>query len=85
MATKKAGGSSQNGRDSKPKYRGVKVFGGQTVTKGSIIVRQVGMKMKNGLFVGAGKDFTLYALADGVVVFSTRHGKTIVNVEPQTA
>ncbi len=82
MATKKAGGSSSNGRDSKPKYRGVKVYGGQEILSGGIIVRQVGLKMKNGLYVGVGKDYTLYARADGVVQFSVRHGKTYVNVRP---
>jgi large subunit ribosomal protein L27 len=82
MATKKGGGSTSNGRDSNPKYRGVKVFGSQVIRGGGIIVRQVGMKMKPGLFVGMGKDYTLYARIDGVVEFSVRHGRTYVNVRP---
>jgi large subunit ribosomal protein L27 len=82
MATKKAGGSSRNGRDSNPKYRGVKVFGGQTIRAGGIIVRQVGMHFRNGSFVGYGKDYTLYALVDGVVFFYVRHGRTYADVKP---
>jgi len=82
MATKKAGGSTCNGRDSNPKYRGVKVYGGQTIRSGTIIIRQVGMSVKNGLFVGVGKDYTLYARADGIVEFTIRHGKSYVNVRP---
>lgn len=82
MATKKAGGSSSNGRDSNPKYRGVKVYGGQEILSGGIIIRQVGMKVKNGLYVGVGKDYTLYARADGVVAYSKRHGRTYVHVRP---
>ncbi|NBV29510.1 50S ribosomal protein L27 [bacterium] len=82
MATKKAGGSSRNGRDSNPKFRGVKVFGGQYINKGSIIIRQVGMHFKHGHFVGCGKDFTLFSLADGVVFFYQRHGRTYVDVKP---
>ena len=84
MATKKAGGSSRNGRDSNPQYRGVKVFGGQYIKAGSIIVRQVGSHFKNGPFVGVGKDYTLYALVEGVVKFLHRHGRTIVDVIPKT-
>jgi len=74
MAHKKAGGSSKNGRDSNPQYRGVKAYGGQTVTAGSIIVRQVGSTFHAGANVGTGKDYTLFALKDGVVSFS-RFGK----------
>ena len=74
MAHKKAGGSSKNGRDSNPQYRGVKAYGGQTVTAGSIIVRQVGSTFHAGNNVGTGKDYTLFALKDGVVSFR-RHGK----------
>lgn len=69
MATKKAGGSTKNGRDSGPQYRGVKVYGGQHVTAGSIIVRQVGGTMRAGLNVGTGRDFSLFAMIDGVVSF----------------
>ncbi|HJK93353.1 MAG TPA: 50S ribosomal protein L27 [Polyangiaceae bacterium LLY-WYZ-15_(1-7)] len=74
MAHKKGQGSSRNGRDSNAQYRGVKVFGGETVTAGSILVRQVGMTFKPGANVGVGKDYTLFAKADGVVKFE-RHGK----------
>jgi large subunit ribosomal protein L27 len=69
MAHKKAGGSSKNGRDSNPKMRGVKRFGGQKVNAGEILVRQVGTKFHAGRNVGLGRDFTLYALIDGVVTF----------------
>ena len=74
MATKKAGGSSKNGRDSNPQYRGVKVYGGQHVVSGNIIVRQVGSTFHAGSNVGCGSDFTLFALKDGVVRFE-RKGK----------
>jgi large subunit ribosomal protein L27 len=74
MAHKKAGGSSRNGRDSNPQYRGVKVYGGQSVTAGSIIVRQVGGTIKHGENVGCGRDFSLFALVDGVVDFETTKG-----------
>ncbi len=73
MAHKKGQGSSRNGRDSNSQRRGVKAFGGQFVTAGSIIVRQVGTKFKPGLNVGLGRDFTLFALTDGVVSFGTGH------------
>ena len=69
MATKKAGGSTKNGRDSNPKYRGVKAYGGEFVTAGSIIIRQVGTKIHPGSNVGMGRDFTLYSKIDGVVKF----------------
>jgi len=74
MAHKKAGGSSRNGRDSNPQYRGIKVYGGQSVISGNIIVRQVGSTFHAGENVGRGKDFTLFAMADGVVKFE-RLGK----------
>jgi large subunit ribosomal protein L27 len=74
MATKKAGGSSKNGRDSNPQYRGVKIYGGQSVVAGNIIVRQVGSTFHAGRNVGTGRDFTLFALTDGVVKFE-RLGK----------
>lgn len=74
MAHKKAGGSSRNGRDSNPQYRGIKVYGGESVVAGNIIVRQVGSTFHAGRNVGRGKDFTLFATADGVVKFE-RHGK----------
>jgi large subunit ribosomal protein L27 len=69
MAHKKAGGSSKNGRDSNPKMRGVKRFGGQAVKTGEILIRQVGTVFHAGRNVGLGRDFTLYALVDGVVTF----------------
>lgn len=75
MAHKKAGGSTRNGRDSQPKNRGVKLFEGQFVRTGNILVRQKGTKFFPGENVGMGKDFTLFALADGKVFFTTK-GRT---------
>ncbi len=72
MAHKKGQGSSRNGRDSNPKYRGVKRFGGQMVRAGSIIVRQCGTKFRPGQNVGMGRDYTLFAKCDGKVEFGTR-------------
>ena len=69
MAQKKGGGSTRNGRDSQPKMLGVKVFGGQEISAGSIIVRQRGTKFHPGKNVGIGKDHTLFALVDGSVSF----------------
>jgi large subunit ribosomal protein L27 len=69
MAHKKGGGSTSNGRDSNPQYRGVKKYGGETVVAGNIIIRQVGTKFHPGNNVGLGKDFTIFALTDGVVRF----------------
>ena len=69
MAHKKGQGASSNGRDSQPKRRGVKLYGGETVTAGSIIVRQVGNKFVAGSNVGQGRDFTLFALKHGIVEF----------------
>lgn len=69
MAHKKAGGSSRNGRDSAGQRRGVKRFGGQQVSAGSILVRQVGTKIHPGKNVGLGRDYTLYAKIDGVVAY----------------
>jgi large subunit ribosomal protein L27 len=71
MAHKKGGGSSVNGRDSNPKYLGVKRFGGEKVLTGNILVRQKGTVIHPGVNVGIGKDDTLFALADGVVKFGT--------------
>ena len=79
MAHKKGQGTSKNGRDSQSQRRGVKAFGGQIVTAGSIIVRQVGSVYRAGLNVGRGRDFTLFALKDGVVQFKN---KKIVNIVP---
>jgi large subunit ribosomal protein L27 len=67
MAHKKAGGSSRNGRDSQGQRRGVKVFGGETVRAGNIIIRQLGTRIHPGKYVGMGRDFTLFAKIDGIV------------------
>jgi len=72
MAHKKGQGSTRNGRDSNPQHRGVKRYGGQSVTAGTIIVRQVGSRFHAGHNVGQGKDYTLFALTDGVVRFGTQ-------------
>lgn len=75
MAHKKAGGSTRNGRDSNPKYLGVKRFGGQFVTAGEILVRQRGTRFHPGAGVGCGRDHTLYALVDGLVQFTVKGEK----------
>ncbi len=72
MSHKKAAGSSKNGRDSNAQRRGVKKFGGQTVSAGNIIVRQVGTRIHPGNNVGMGKDYTLFAMIDGVVTFERK-------------
>ncbi len=72
MAHKKGQGSTRNGRDSNPKYRGIKLSGGQVATPGSIIVRQCGTKFFAGNNVKMGRDFTLFAVADGIVEFNGR-------------
>jgi len=84
MAHKKAGGSSRNGRDSQSKRLGVKMFGGEPITAGAIIVRQRGTKVHPGVNVGIGKDHTLFALVDGRVEFKVRGAgqKTVVSVVP---
>jgi len=84
MAHKKAGGSSRNGRDSQAKRLGVKVFGGQAVSAGSIIVRQRGTQFHPGGNVGIGRDHTLFALIDGKVAFSVRgeSNRSTVDVVP---
>ena len=84
MAHKKGGGSTRNGRDSKPKMLGVKVFGGQEVQPGAIIVRQRGTKFHPGTNVGVGRDHTLYALAAGKVSFRVagEFKRQMVNVTP---
>ena len=79
MAHKKGQGSSRNGRDSNPQHRGVKIYGGQLAKAGSIIVRQCGTKFHPGFNVGMGKDYTIYALIEGIVKFQ---GKKI-HVEAQ--
>ena len=83
MSHKKGQGSSRNGRDSNGQRRGVKVFGGQTVNAGAILVRQVGTKIHPGRNVGLGKDYTLFALCDGVVHYGTSRGRKVARVEPQ--
>ncbi|MDX9785408.1 MAG: 50S ribosomal protein L27 [Desulfobacterales bacterium] len=75
MAHKKAGGSSRNGRDSNGQRRGVKRYSGQSVSAGSILVRQLGTRIHPGENVGMGKDYTLFSLVDGVVTYE-RFGKT---------
>lgn len=75
MAHKKAGGSTRNGRDSNPKYLGVKRYGGQFVNAGEIIVRQRGTRFHAGLGVGVGRDHTLYALVEGLVQFVVKGEK----------
>ncbi len=80
MAHKKGQGSSRNGRDSKPKYRGIKMFGGQKIRAGNIIVRQKGTKYFPGQNVGMGRDNTLFAKADGSVLFTRKNGRKIIEV-----
>ena len=83
MAQKKGGGSTRNGRDSQPKMLGVKVFGGQTVPAGSIIVRQRGTRFHAGPNVGIGRDHTLFATVTGAVKFVTKQNdRTYVMVVP---
>lgn len=82
MAHKKGQGSSRNGRDSKPKMRGVKKYGGEILRAGGIIVRQCGTKFHPGVGVGMGRDFTLFALVDGQVKFEGPKGKRRVAVYP---
>lgn len=87
MAHKKAGGSTRNGRDSRPKYLGIKRYGGQVVKAGEIIVRQRGTKFHPGMHVGIGKDHTLFALKAGRVVFAVKGAlrKSCVSIEPVEA
>ena len=80
MSKTKGGGSTRNGRDSNAQRLGVKVYDGTTVTAGSIIVRQRGTKVHPGRNVGRGGDDTLFATADGVVKFGSRHGRKLVDV-----
>jgi len=86
MAHKKGVGSSKNGRDSNPKYLGVKKFGGEKVIAGNIIIRQRGTKYHAGRNVGIGRDYTIFSLIDGAVKFTTiRNGRKVVNVIPAEA
>lgn len=84
MAQKKGGGSTRNGRDSQPKMLGVKVYGGQAVPAGSIIVRQRGTRFHAGNNVGLGRDHTLFALVDGTVSFAVKGpmNRQVVSVTP---
>jgi large subunit ribosomal protein L27 len=84
MAHKKAGGSSKNGRDSESKRLGVKIFGGQAISAGSIIIRQRGTRVHPGVNVGCGKDHTLFAKSDGVVRFEVKgpRNRKFVSVDP---
>jgi large subunit ribosomal protein L27 len=86
MAHKKGGGSTRNGRGSNAQFRGVKVYAGETISAGSILVRQVGMTLAPGRNVGQGKDFTLYALIGGVVKYEhVNRSKKRVSVYPAEA
>ena len=78
MAHKKGQGTSKNGRDSNPKRRGVKMYGGQTAKAGNIIVRQVGTKFHPGENVGMGRDFTLFALTPGIIEFDKKNRRVHV-------
>ncbi len=82
MGRKKGGSGSKNGRDSNPKYLGVKVYGGQTVRAGSILVRQRGTRIHPGDNVGRGGDDTLFAKADGIVTYQRRKGRRLASVVP---
>ena len=82
MATKKAGGSSRNGRDSQGQRRGVKRFGNEKVRAGNILIRQLGTKYKPGPYVGVGRDYTLFAKIDGTVHYSCRNKRTFVSIIP---
>ena len=81
MAHKKGQGSSRNGRDSNGQRRGVKVFAGERVNAGAILVRQVGTRIFPGRNVGRGRDFTLFALCDGVVCYGSSRGRVVARVE----
>merc|ERR1712050_437374 len=83
-AHKKGSGSTKNGRDSISKRRGVKVFGGQNIVAGGIIVRQISSKLHAGNNVGCGNDYTLFALKNGTVLFERLRGKNCVSVYPNT-
>ncbi len=83
MAHKKGGGSSRNGRDSNAQRRGIKVYGGEMVRSGNILVRQNGTRIHPGRNVGVGKDYTIFATADGQVIYETlAGGRKRVSVDP---
>ena len=81
MAHKKGQGSSRNGRDSNAQRRGVKVYAGQQVTAGAILVRQLGTRIHPGRNVGLGRDYTLFALRDGVVNYGRSRGRVVASVD----
>ena len=85
MAHKKGGGSSKNGRDSEAKRLGVKRYGGELVKAGAILVRQRGTKFHPGMFVGRGRDDTLFAKEAGLVVFRARKGRKYVSIDTEAA
>jgi large subunit ribosomal protein L27 len=82
MARKRGGSGAKNGRDSNPKYLGIKVSGGGAVKAGSILVRQRGTKIHPGTNVGCGGDYTLFAMTDGIVSYSQRRGRKLASVIP---
>ena len=84
FAHKKGQGSSTNGRDSQPKYRGIKVYAGESVKAGSILVRQCGTRVHPGKHVGCGRDFTLFALVQGKVQYVKKGDRKFVYIEPST-
>ena len=84
MAHKKGQGSSRNGRDSNAQRRGVKRFAGQRVRAGNILVRQVGTRIHPGRNVGCGKDYTLFALRDGVVAYGRSRGRVVARIDPES-
>lgn len=81
MSHKKGQGSSRNGRDSNGQRRGMKAFGGEAVSAGSILVRQVGTRIHPGQNVGLGRDYTLFALKDGTVRYGTSRGRTMAHID----
>jgi large subunit ribosomal protein L27 len=81
MAHKKGQGSSRNGRDSQGQRRGMKVFGGQTVTAGAILVRQLGTRIHPGRNVGLGRDYTLFALSNGIVHYGKSRGRVVARID----
>ena len=83
MSHKKGQGSSRNGRDSNGQRRGMKVYGGEAVSAGSILVRQVGTRIHPGQNVGLGRDFTLFALKNGKVRYGTSRGRTMAHIDAQ--
>ncbi|MBE6350654.1 MAG: 50S ribosomal protein L27 [Spirochaetaceae bacterium] len=85
MARKKGGSGAKNGRDSNPKYLGIKAYGGELVSAGSILVRQRGTKIHPGNNVGRGKDDTLFAKESGNVVYGERKGRKLVSIVPVEA